>query len=160
MLTTARLANVYTTRNSYAVLYDLLKERTKAQSISHQVMPTLHEHIDFVRSMPYEAWYLICQYPGSAPVGSIYLTRLREVGIFIFRAHQHNGYATAALDLLRAQHPGRMLANVSPANAPSLAFFRNHGKVIQITYELPNQPREEQHGNAPEGKEGRTARHA
>ena len=133
-------SNVYATANSYQVLYELLKERTKEQSISHYHMPTMAEHIAFVRTIPYDAWYLIESTPPAkkAWVGAIYLTPKREIGIFIFREHQGNGYATAALAALRRMHPGRILANINPANEPSLAFFRKHGgREIQITLELP-----------------------
>lgn len=133
-------SNVYATKNSYQVLYELLKERTKEQSISHYYMPTMAEHIAFVRTKPYDAWYLIESTPPAQKcwVGSIYLTHAREVGVFIFREHMGNGYATAALAQLRRMHPGRILANMNPANGPSLAFFRKHGgRAIQITLELP-----------------------
>ncbi len=142
-MTTVRLVSIYAVPNSYQTLYDLLKERTKVMSIGHQQMPTMQEHIKFVVGHPYEAWYLI-QATCLSPVGAIYLTKQREVGVFIFREHHHNGYASAALALLRSAHPGRMLANLNPANEPSIAFFRKHGgKLIQTTYELPKQPREE-----------------
>jgi RimJ/RimL family protein N-acetyltransferase len=133
-------SNVYATANSYQVLYDLLKERTKEQSISHYSMPTMAEHIAFVRTNPYIGWYLIESAPPApkAWVGAIYLTPKREIGIFIFREHQGNGYATAALATLRRMHPGRILANINPHNGPSLEFFRKHGgREIQITLELP-----------------------
>ena len=133
-------SNVYATANSYQVLYELLRERTKEQSISHYSMPSMAEHIAFVRAKPYEAWYLIESTPPAPKtwVGAVYLTPAREIGVFIFRKHQGNGYATAALEQLRRMHPGRILANVNPANEPSIAFFGKHGaRPIQITFELP-----------------------
>ena len=132
------LADVYVTMDSYKVLYDLLNERTKEQSISHKRTPTMQEHIAFVRTIPYAAWYLIVAAGQPRPVGAIYLTRQREIGIFIFKAHHGNGYAAAALEQLRALFPGPMLANINPHNEPSLAFFRKHGgHEIQRTFELP-----------------------
>lgn len=136
---TVRLVSVYTTPNAYAVLYELLKERTKQQSISFVSLPTMAEHINFVVKKPYEAWYLIEGGPRLHPyhVGAIYLTKLREVGVFIFRCHNGKGFGTAAFAALREQHPGRILANVNPMNEPSLDFFRKHGgKVIQHTFLL------------------------
>lgn len=139
-------ADIYLTPNSYHTLYELLKERTKEQSISHVSLPTMAEHIAFIRSRPYEAWYLIHALEAHT-VGAIYLTRAREVGIFIFRHHMGQGYGCSALEHLRERHPGRILANVNPANKPSLEFFKKHGGVlIQQTYAIPPL-REEHHGN-------------
>ena len=133
-----RLVSIYATPNSYQTLYDLLMERTKVQSISHKQMPTMQEHIKFVVGHPYEAWYLIHTAGQAHPVGAAYLTKQREIGIFIFRHHQGQGYGAAALKALRIAHPGPMLANIAPANEPSLAFFKKHGAVlIQHTFQLP-----------------------
>ena len=84
-----------------------------------------------------------CAYhsPAARPpktVGAIYLSKAREVGLFVFKAHLHQGYGKAALALIRAAHPGRMLANIAPGNAVSQRFFASQGaKLIQMTYELP-----------------------
>jgi RimJ/RimL family protein N-acetyltransferase len=134
-----RFADVHTDPDSYRVLYELLKERTKEQSISHKRMPTMAEHLAFVRSRPYAAWYLIIWDTPIPPhyVGSIYLTHAREVGIALFRVYIGHGYGSAALNRLREQHPGRVLAHVSPQNKQSQAFFTKHGgKIIQNTFEL------------------------
>lgn len=118
------------------ILYDLLRERTPEQSISHRKMPTYEEHLKFVESRPYQHWYLI-QCNGEF-VGSIYLTKQREIGIFIFRAHQGKGYAQRAVQHMRKTYPGRMLANVNPANVASQKLFERLGsKVIQWTFEIP-----------------------
>lgn len=136
-----RLVNVYPGPQSHIVdaqaafvLYELLRERPAYACISHKQMPTWAEHLAFIRSRPYEAWYVI---EDGEPVGGIYLTRAREVGIGILAAHQGKGYATRALKALMALHPSRLLANVAPGNAPSHALFRGMGgRVIQHTYEL------------------------
>ena len=132
------LTSVYRDETSARVLYDLLKERTPQQSVSHKAMPTFEEHSQFLRSIPYFAWYII-RVDGT-PIGAIYLTRRREVGIFIFTENQGKGYAGRALNELRARHPGPMLANINPANARSLAFFSKMGaRLIQHTFELPEE---------------------
>lgn len=117
------------------LLYDLLKERRPWQSISHKRMPSWAEHCAFIASDPYEAWYLL--EADAQFVGSIYLTRQREVGIFIFNQHQGKGHAEEAVWQVMQRHPGRVLANVAPENAPSHALFqRLGGKMLQVTYEL------------------------
>ena len=116
-------------------LYRLLGERTPEESISHRHMPSLTEHIEFVRSQPYEAWYLIMV--GIGAVGSIYLSKQREIGVFIFRVHQRKGYGRAAVLELMRLHPGRFLANVNPANDASHGLWQGlGGRLIQVTYQL------------------------
>lgn len=116
------------------ILYTLLAERTPQQSISHRGMPTREEHEAFVRAHPYVAWYLIHN-DDRGYVGSVYLTRHREIGLFIFKGDQGHGLGTAALRVLRDLHPGRLLANVNPANEASIRFFRAAGaRHIQNTY--------------------------
>ena len=142
-----QLLNVYDAQEyGCSVLWELLKERTPEQSISHKAMPTYYEHVKFVRSRPYQAWYLVVLLPtgmvdkSMKAVGSVYLTRNREIGIFIFSQDQGNGFGTQALAELRRLHPGRLLANVNPLNTASCKFFAKHGaKMIQVTYELEDQ---------------------
>lgn len=121
------------------LLYELLQERPPEANISHREMPTYEQHRQFVTRRPYEAWYAIEQKAGEEGLraGAIYLTRQREVGIFLLRIFHGNGWAREALRLLREQHPGPLLANVAPGNERSHAFFKAAGgRVIQHTYEL------------------------
>src|SRR5258708_39663719 len=58
------LRDVYTEDNmsqpGLRFLYQLLKDRSQIANISHERMPTFQEHLAFVDSHPYHAWYLIC----------------------------------------------------------------------------------------------------
>ena len=133
-----RLRNVYeggsTDNEAIQILWELLAERTPEQSISHQEMPTFKEHQKFVRGHPYRAWYLILDI-SFTPVGSVYLTRQNEIGIFIFKAYQRKGYAKEGIAELQRRYPEPMLANINPANEPSRALFEKlGGKMIQVTY--------------------------
>lgn len=130
-----RLVDVYTQADALEILYELLKERPVEANISHRALPTFEQHRQFVTRRPYEAWYLIEE--GESTVGATYLTKAREVGIFIFLAHQRKSYAAAGITMLREKHPGRLLANVAPGNQTSHALFlKLGGRVIQHTYEL------------------------
>lgn len=116
-------------------LFQLLKEREPHQSISHKKMPSLEEHVGFVKSKPYRAWYLA--YVDNDFVGATYLSKQREIGVSIFKEHQRKGYAEAAIRELMRRHPGEFLANVNPANAASIALFKKLGGIhIQNTYRL------------------------
>lgn len=115
--------------------YRLMKERLPHQNISHKEMPTWVQHLCFIASKPYLAWYIIKV--DNIPVGAIYLTRVREIGIGILSEWQGRGYATQAIDELMKLHPGKFIANINPANEASIALFKKLGfsGPIQITLE-------------------------
>lgn len=119
-------------------LYALLAEREPHQSISHKAMPSFEQHVRFVESRPYAKWFIAQQ--NGQRVGAVYLTRAREVGIAISMGHRGHGLASLALQALMCRAgDGRLLANVNPANAASIALFRKHGfgEPIQLTLEKP-----------------------
>jgi RimJ/RimL family protein N-acetyltransferase len=116
-----------------SLLYSLLAERTAEQSISHKQMPTYDQHLVFIDSRPYKAWYFVLS--DGVTVGSVYLTRQKEIGIAIFQSYRGNGFAKEAIQELMKQHDGPFLANISPGNWPSRCLFDDLGfKFIQVTY--------------------------
>ena len=117
-------------------LYDLLKERDPRTNISHKKMPTFTQHKKFVLSKPYSKWYIIQNFEND--VGSVYLTKDNEIGIFLKKNLQSKGIGGNALKLLIEKNPkSRYLANVNPQNKKSIQFFKNNGfKLIQYTFEL------------------------
>lgn len=121
------------------VLYALLQERTEAQTISHRKMPTCEEHRRFVASHPYKGWWIM-EEEGGDPVGAVYLSQRFEIGVFVFAINQRQGYGTEAIKFAHriCREAGeRMLANINPANAGSIALFQSMGfKHIQNTYEM------------------------
>jgi RimJ/RimL family protein N-acetyltransferase len=127
--------------HDWQFLYDLLAERPEHANISHTVMPTLAEHIGFLRSQPYAAWYIVetvSQERTHQPAGAIYLTHQAEIGIHIARDYQRRGLAVQAITELMRLHPKpRFLANISPQNATSLKMFNKLGfNLCQHTLEL------------------------
>ena len=123
-------------KNADVLLYELLKERPPEAWISHRGMPTWEEHKKFLASHPYHALYIVFN-ADDVPVGSVYLSRAREIGIFIFKEHQHKGYGSQAVSELMTKWPGRFYANIAPGNTGSKAFFLQLGaKLIQETYQL------------------------
>ena len=105
-------------------------------NISHKKMPTYAEHVKFVMSRPYSKWYIIIH--KNKKVGTIYLTKQNEIGIFIKNKMQDKRIGQRTLELLMEKNPRkRYLANVSPKNKKSIRFFTRNGfKLIQYTYEL------------------------
>ena len=117
-------------------LFKLLKERDPKANISHKKMPTFLEHEQFVKSKPYSYWYVIEL--SQAKIGTIYLSKNNEIGIFLKKIHHEKGIGSKALKLLITKHPRkRYLANINPNNIFSTKFFKNNKfKLIQHTYEL------------------------
>ncbi len=117
-------------------LYELLSERQKSVNISHKKMPTFKQHIKFITSKPYSKWYIIKNH--NQNIGSIYLSKQDEIGIFIKKEFQNKGLGMEAMKLLIEKNPRRRyLANVNPKNLKSAKFFKKFDfKLIQHTYEL------------------------
>jgi RimJ/RimL family protein N-acetyltransferase len=115
-------------------LYDLLLEREPYQNISHNRMPSFDQHRTFVELNPYKYWYLI--YANDVPVGSIYLSKQNEIGIFIKKEHWGNGYGKLAVCYLMNEHPQeQFLANINPNNSKSTDMFETLGfELLQLTY--------------------------
>ncbi len=117
-------------------LYEILKERKPPTNISHQKMPTYKEHVSFVLSKPYSKWYVI--YFGKSKVGSIYISKQNEIGIFIKKEFLKKGLGTKVLKVMINLNPRKQyLANINPKNKKSVEFFKKNGfKILQHTYEL------------------------
>lgn len=120
----------------YEFLFELLKNRNPKFNISHKKMPSFKEHVTFVKSKPYSQWYVIKQ--DNEKIGSIYLSKQNEIGIFLKENTQGRGIGTTALQLLMMKNPKkRFLANINPKNKKSIEFFKKNGfKLIQYTFEL------------------------
>ncbi len=121
-------------KTDHKFLYELLENRDPQANISHKKLPTFSEHIEFVKSKPYSKWYIILQ--NDKRIGSIYLSKNDEIGIFL--NNKRKGIGKEALKLIIQKNPrNRYLANISPKNKKSIKFFKNQKfKLIQYTYEL------------------------
>jgi RimJ/RimL family protein N-acetyltransferase len=128
------LTSVYERPDRHSILLKLLYERDPSINISHKKLPTWEQHVQFVESHPYQAWYFI----GKEPKGACYLSHQNEIGIFLFGSHQGKGYGPQVIQALIEKHgPGRYLANVNPRNERSAEMFYRMGfTLIQHTYEL------------------------
>ena len=74
------------TGNDFNFLYELLSDRKPNENISHKKMPTFPQHKKFVLSKPYSKWYVI--YQNSIKIGSIYLSKEDEIGIFLLKKYR------------------------------------------------------------------------
>tara|TARA_Y100000815_G_scaffold189112_1_gene172640 strand:- start:367 stop:786 length:420 start_codon:yes stop_codon:yes gene_type:complete len=124
------------TKNDALFLYDLLKERESTVNISHKKMPTYAQHIKFIESKPYSKWYVIKF--NNKKIGSVYLSKQNEVGIFIKKNMHSQKLGTSVLNILmKKNHRKRYLANINPKNKKSIGFFKKNGfELLQYTFEL------------------------
>lgn len=124
------------TKKDLKFLYQILKERESNTNISHRKMPTFKEHVNFVLSKPYSKWYII--YFGRKKVGSVYISKQNEIGIFIKKIFLKKGIGTKVLKIITELNPRKQfLANINPKNKKSIEFFKKNGfKILQYTYEL------------------------
>jgi RimJ/RimL family protein N-acetyltransferase len=130
------LISVYERRDRHELLYRLLSERDETINISHKAMPAFCQHVAFVESKPYTAWYFITE--NDEVHGACYLSNQDEIGIHVFRASQGRGYGPRAVNEIIGLHGRRRyLANINPRNERSAALFANLGfKLVQHTFAL------------------------
>ena len=123
------------TNSDAKFLFDLLEERNPRVNISHKKMPTYNQHTKFIKSKPYSKWYIILK--SKQKIGSIYLSKNDEIGIFLLKKFQGKNVGNFVLNELMKKNPRkRFLANVSPKNKKSIEFFKkNDFKLIQYTFE-------------------------
>ena len=123
------------TNSDVKFLFDLLKERDPRVNISHRKMPTYSQHTKFINSKPYSKWYIILK--SKQKIGSIYLSKNDEIGIFLSKKFQGKNVGNFVLNELMKKNPRkRFLANVNPKNKKSISFFKNNNfKLIQYTFE-------------------------
>ena len=129
-----KLVDVHETNLADRVLYDLLREREPRFNISHMVLPSFSDHTEFIESRPYHAWYLIQNEQDY--IGSVYLTRDDEIGIFIFKKYHGEGWGPWAIEQIMEYHPReKYLANIAPMNQRSKKVFQKLGfRKLQEVY--------------------------
>ena len=81
------------------VLYTFLQVR--GFSISHTVLPSYADHVDFVTNHPYRAWYLI--EVREEYIGSIYLTYQNTIGINLLENNVQE-HISSILDFVKRSH--------------------------------------------------------
>ena len=115
-------------------LFDLLKQREGIVNISHKSLPTWEEHVEFIKNNTYQSWDII--WVDDVRIGNIYLSDRDEIGIFLDKESQSNGYGSIAInEFMKKNGKKRYLANIRPTNYKSMQFFGKHGFIhIQNTY--------------------------
>lgn len=137
-----KLLSVYRHKDSVGILYEFLKQRMEEPetNISHTKLPTLDAHKNFFyfgtdgKGPPYQCWYFILD-DHDTIVGSIYLSKHREIGVYIRPEFRNKGYGRQGIKMLMDKWPGRFLANINPDNKRSIDMFERMGfSLLQVTY--------------------------
>ena len=117
-------------------LFELLKNRTQFENISHKIIPTFKNHEKFVNSKPYFKWYII--YEDLKKIGSVYITNQNEIAIHFLNIKNYEGFFLESLEIIIQKNPRkRFLLNISPKNKKLKRIVeKNKFKLIQHTYEL------------------------
>jgi hypothetical protein len=124
------------TKSDISFLFELLKNRTQFENISHKNIPTFKNHEKFVNSKPYFKWYII--YEDLTKIGSAYITNQNEIGIHFISIREQENFFLESLKNIMTKHPRkRFLININPKNKKLKKIIeKNHFKLIQHTYEL------------------------
>ena len=124
------------TKSDISFLFELLKNRTQFENISHKNIPTFKNHEKFVNSKPYFKWYII--YEDLTKIGSAYITNQNEIGIHFISIREQENFFLESLKNIMTKHPRkRFLININPKNKKLKQIIeKNNFKLIQQTYEL------------------------
>lgn len=111
-------------------LYNLLEQRREYQNISHKKMPTYSNHVKLIRSEPHKHWFIV-QNSNNRLIGSVYVSKQDEIGIFLKEEYTHQGYGTKILNEIfeYCKDIKEFKANIAPFNSASLCFFVNRGFI-------------------------------
>ena len=136
-MTQEKICLVNIRKSDYKFLYDLLLGREPKTNIKHSIPPSFTEHLQFIKSKPYSKWYVIIDEDKNR-LGTIYLTKENQVGIFVKKEYVKKGIGSIALQTLILKNPkSRYIANINPKNQKSKNFFKKNGfNPFQISYEL------------------------
>ena len=138
-----QLIKIKTSKEDSQLLYEILKERDKKNNISHKIMPTFKEHINFVKSSPYRYWFFIKK--ANNLIGSTYITYNNEITVILLKKNKNNFINTLKLILTHIK-PLRGIAsrrnqnftlNLAPNNRFYIDILDKLGqKKIQETFLL------------------------
>lgn len=116
------LVKIEGTEEHISILYELLTKRE--YSISHEELPTLEKHAQFVKNNPYRAWWLVkCL---GKTIGSVYLTNENAIGVTLL--YQDSEIYCQVIQVVRMQNdplppipsvrPAYFFVNAAPENFP------------------------------------------
>ena len=138
-----RLIKVNDKRSHANTLFTILKNRKKKENISHKQLPTLSEHIKFIKSKPYRYWFIVEK--EKKLLGTLYITRNNVISIKLLKKNKkifielltYVSKNIKPLGLIPTVRNPNFSINLSPENKYYANLLLNIGaKKIQETYLL------------------------
>ena len=121
------------TERNAEFLYDMLKERDPTINVTHKKLPSFNKHLEFIKSKPYDAWYII--EIESKQVGHIYIDNKNRIGWFIKREFKGFGFVIPAFEELKILHKRKnYLGKVNPNNFEAQNLLTKLKFVLKNTY--------------------------
>ena len=121
------------TEDNAEFLYEMLKERDSTVNVTHQKLPLFNEHLEFIKSKPYDAWYII--EIESKQVGHIYIDNKNRIGWFIKREFKGFGFVIPAFEELKILHKRKnYFGKVNPNNFEAQNLLTKLKFVLKTTY--------------------------
>ena len=125
-------------------LYSLLKNRE--YSISHQKLPSLKKHKEFIKNNPYLHWYIITY---KKPIGTFYIQKDNSIGINIDSKFNFPRYFSQVFQYISKNFepaksqaslvPDHFYLNTSPKNKEIIKIYKMFDmEEIQVSHKLPN----------------------
>ena len=135
-------SRIIPTEVQIGITYDLLLQRR--HGISHRLAPVFEDHIKFVNSNPYRAWYLAMN--NQKAVGTFYLSKENTIGINISEINYEQTVAAiinyvknnySPLPEIKSVRASIFTINVPPTNLSLIKILEKLDKeIIQICYAL------------------------
>ena len=121
------------TEDNAEFLYEMLKERDSTVNVTHQKLPLFNEHLEFIKSKPYDAWYII--EIESKQVGHIYIDNENRIGWFIKIEFKEFGFVIPAFEELKILHKRKnYFGKVNPNNFEAQNLLTKLKFVLKNTY--------------------------
>ena len=93
--------------SDFSFLYKLLKGRNPKENISHKEISSYKQHVKFVKSKPYQKWYIIEK--NRKKIGAIYFSKQNEIGIHFLPKTSSESIKQTAMQKLIKKNPTQEL---------------------------------------------------
>ena len=135
-------SRIIPTEVQIGITYDLLLQRR--HGISHRLAPVFEDHVKFVNSNPYRAWYLAMN--NQKAVGTFYLSKENTIGINISEINSEQTVAAiinyvknnySPLPEIKSVRASIFTINVPPKNLLLIKTLEKLDKeILQVSYSL------------------------
>jgi len=135
-------SRIIPTETQTGITYDLLLQRR--HSISHGFTPVFEDHVKFVNSNPYRAWYLAMN--NQKAVGTFYISKENTIGINVNEINYEQTVAAiinyvknnySPLPEIKSVRASIFTINVPPKNLLLIKILEKLDKeILQISYAL------------------------